>query len=303
VIIAGGTGLIGRALAADLARDGHEPVLLSRRPERHAGSVPAGARLAAWDPEHPAGLAAALAGGEAVVNLAGASIAGGLWTERRKALIRDSRLRAGEALARAIEAMANRPRVLVQASAVGYYGARPVGTVDEASPPGDDFLARVCVDWEASTRPVEALGVRRVVIRTGLPLSREGGALPPILLPFRLFAGGRMGSGRQPFPWIHMNDEVGAIRFLIDHQAAEGPYNLAAPERLDNAAFSRLVGRVMGRPVWLPAPAFALRLALGEMAGLILDGQAMVPSRLLEAGYRFQFPQAEPALRDLLRDR
>jgi uncharacterized protein (TIGR01777 family) len=300
IIITGGSGLIGRALAASLAADGHEVILLSRTPERATG-LPVGVRAAGWNGRTAAGWSSLADGAEAIVNLAGESIAAGRWTPERKRRIRDSRLDAGRAVVEAVQAASNRPRVVIQASAVGYYGPHGDEEITEQTPPGNDFLAQaVVVEWEASTAPVEALGVRRAIIRTGVVLSEDGGALPRLMLPFKFFAGGRLGSGRQWFPWIHIADEVRAIRFLIDSQAASGPFNLSAPNPLTNAEFSRILGRVLGRPTLVPTPAPALRLLFGEMATVLLDGQRALPGRLLDLGFTFRFPEAEAALRDLL---
>jgi uncharacterized protein (TIGR01777 family) len=299
VIITGGSGLIGRALARVLVARGDDVIALSRAPGRAKG-LPAGVTVVGWDGTSAEGWGHLVTGDSALVNLAGESIAAGRWTATRKAAIRESRLRAGQAVVQAVQSTATKPRVLVQASAVGYYGPRPVGPCVEDASAGGDFLARVCAAWEAGTAAVESEGVRRVVIRTGVVLARDGGALPRLLLPFRFLVGGPLGSGQQPFPWIHLADEVGAIQFLLDHEAASGVYNLAAPEALTNADFSRLVGRMMHRPAVFPTPAFGLRLLFGEMATVLLDGQAAVPQRLTAAGYHFQFPQAEPALRDLM---
>jgi uncharacterized protein (TIGR01777 family) len=297
VVITGGTGLIGAALARELGAAGHDVVLLTRDPAR-AGGLPGGVVAAGWDGESAEGWGH-LAAGSAIVHLAGENIAAGRWTAERKRRIRESRVRSGEAVVEAIRRAAPRPAVLLQGSAVGYYGPRGDEPVDESAPPGDDFLARVCVDWEASTAEAEALGVRRAVLRTGVVLAREGGALPKMLLPFRLFAGGPVGSGRQQLPWIHLADEIGAIRYLLEREDAAGPFNLAAPEPVDNREFARVAGRVLGRPSFLPTPAAALRLPLGEMADILLTGQRAVPSRLLALGYRFRFPSLEAALRDL----
>ena len=300
VVILGGSGLIGRALTADLTADGHEVVILSRNPGR-TGGLPAGARAAGWDGRTAAGWEAVADGADAIVNLAGESLATGRWTEERKRAIRDSRLFSGQAVVQAVEASVRKPGVVVQSSAVGYYGPRGDEDVLEDTPPGSDFLAGVCVEWEASTAPVEALGVRRVVIRTTPVLSLRDGALPRMVLPFRYFVGGPLGSGRQWFPWIHVADEAAAIRFLVEHPEASGPYNLTAPESLTNAQFSRILGRVMGRPSLIPTPAFALRLLFGEMATVLLDGQRAVPRRLQGLGFAFRFPDAESALKDLFK--
>lgn len=304
VIVTGGTGLIGRALSASLARDGHEVIVLSRDPAR-AGNLPEGVQAVRWDARSAEGWGHLAEGAGAIVNLAGASIAGeGLvpkrWTSARKDLIRWSRLSAGRAVAEAVARAKEKPRVVVQASGIGYYGPRGDEVVMEEDPPGRDFLAGVAQEWEASTAPVEEWDVRRVVIRTAVVLSQKGGVLPLMLLPFRFFLGGPLGSGRQWVPWIHVADEVRAIRFLMEREEARGPFNLVAPNSVTNQEFSRIAGRVLRRPSFVRAPAFALRLALGELATILLDGQRAVPQRLLDLGFAFQFPELEGALRDLL---
>jgi len=200
----------------------------------------------------------------------------------------------------AIGAATQKPRVLVQASAAGFYGPHGNEPVTEATAAGSDFLAQLCVAWEASTAAVEAWGVRRAIVRTGIVLSASGGALPRLVLPFRFFAGGRLGSGRQWYPWIHQVDEVAAIRFLLDTEATTGAFNLTAPNPLTNKALAHVIGKVLGRPALAPAPTLALRLFMGDMATIVLDGQRALPARLLEAGYQFRFSSAEAALRNLL---
>jgi uncharacterized protein (TIGR01777 family) len=300
VIITGGTGLIGRALAADLLKDSHEVIALSRCPERATG-LPTGMRVERWDARTANGWGSLANGADAIVNLAGATIAG-LWTTNRKRSIRDSRLNAGRAVVEAVEHASVKPRVVTQASGVGYYGPRGDEPVTEESTSGDDFLGRLAVEWEASTASVEPLGVRRAIIRTGAVLSTKGGALPPLLLQYRLFAGGPLGSGRQWLPWIHMDDEVRAIRFLIESESASGPFNLVAPNPLTNADFGRVLARVLRRPFLVPVPALALRLLAGEMSTVLLDGQRAIPHRLHDLGFTFRFSDAETALRDLLGD-
>ncbi len=308
IVLTGGTGLIGRALCARLLDAGHTLSVLTRAPRRAAALLPPEVRLQAWDARSPGGWARLLDGADGVVNLAGESIAGESlpailtrrWTAETKERIRQSRLRAGRALVDAIRQAARRPRVLVQASAVGYYGDASARAVDESAPPGDDFLARVCVEWEASTAEVEALGVRRAVIRTGLVLAPEGGILPMLLLPVQFFVGGPLGSGEQAIPWIHIADETEAIRFLLERDDAAGAYNLCAPQPLSQAEFVRRAARLLRRPTFFSAPAPLLRLALGEKAALVLEGQRAVPRRLLDAGFRFRYENLEAALRDLL---
>lgn len=300
VLITGGTGFIGRELAASLTDDGHTAVLLSRRPEQVTG-LPAGVRAERWDGRTDEGWSSFADGADAIVNLAGENIGAGRWTTERKERIRQSRLNAGRAVVETVTRVTRKPRVVIQASAVGYYGPRGPEQIPEETPAGQDFLAQVCLDWEASTVPVEALGVRRAIIRTGVVLSKRGGALPRMMLTFRFFMGGRLGNGRQWVPWIHMKDEVRAIRFLIENESASGAFNLTAPHPVTNAEFAHTLGRQLNRPSFIPAPAFALRTLFGEMATILLDGQRAVSQRLPPLGFDFEFPELGPALRDLLR--
>ncbi len=299
VVITGGSGLIGRALARNLSE--HEVVLLTRDPDR-VKSLPPGVRAARWDGRTGDGWASLLSGETAIVHLAGESVAEGRWTAAKKRRIRDSRVVSGQAVMDALRKAPVKPRVLVQASAVGYYGGHGDEAVPESTPPGRDFLSSVCEEWEASTAEAESLGVRRAVARTGIVLAREGGALPAMSLPFKMMIGGRIGDGRQWFPWIHGDDEVGALRFLLEREDARGAFNLTAPHPVINRELTRTLARVLRRPGFLPVPGFALRLAVGEMAGSLLQGQRAVPSRLLELGYVFRWPDLEPALLDLLED-
>ena len=305
VVITGGSGLIGRAVAARLAAEGNDVVVLSRDPARVRG-LPAGVRAAPWDGRTAAGWETLLEGRSAVINLAGEAIAARRWTEEHKRRIRASRLDAGQAVMDAVRLAAGErrtPAVVLQSSGIGYYGDTGDQEIGEDHPPGGDFLAEVAVAWEVSTAEVEALGVRRVVLRTGVVLDRAGGALAKMLPPFRLGLGGRLGSGRQWFPWIHMADEVGAILFLLATAAASGPFNLCAPHPVQNRDFTRTLGHHLRRPTLLPAPAPALRLALGQLAEALLGGQRAHPHRLLATGYRFQYPDLPEALADLLAPR
>lgn len=305
VVITGGSGLIGRGLTDSLAKDGHEIIILSRAPGKVTG-LPPGAKVVSWDCYSARGWGELADGADAIVNLAGASIKGdgflpSRWTAKRKQLIRQSRVDAGRAVAVAIKQAKVKPKVLMQASAVGYYGSKGDEQVVEDEPPGHNFLASVCADWEASTAEVEALGVRRAIVRTGLPLSLKGGAFPLLVLPFRLFAGNWFGSGGQYYPWIHFEDHIAALRFLIENPKAKGAFNLSAPNPVPNREFARTLGKVMRRPVWMPVPRFALRLALGEVATVVLDGQRAVPQNLTKLGFKHKFPDLEPALRELLK--
>jgi uncharacterized protein (TIGR01777 family) len=297
VLVVGGSGLIGSALCESLVRDAHEPVVLSRSPERQR--VPPGVRAAGWDGRSLGPWVEEVASADAVVNLAGESIFG-RWTAAKKERLRRSRVDTSRLLAEAFAGVRRRPLVLVQGSAIGYYGDTGDQAVDESFPAGEDFLARLSVDWEAASVSVEPLGVRRPILRTGLVLSRNGGALVPLRRAFRAFAGGPLGDGSQWMPWIHEADEVGAIRFLLESPAATGPFNLVGPEPVRNLDFSRAVGSALARPSWLPAPKPALRLALGELGGALLAGQRAAPSRLQALGFRFRFPGLGAALADLL---
>lgn len=305
VLILGGTGFIGRALCAELRGAGHEVVVLSRSAEkvRRVFGAASGVEAVVTD-GGPASWAGLLGPDAALVNLAGENIAA-RWTPERMRRIRESRTRSGrmaaEAVAEAVRAHGAGPALVVQGSAVGFYGPRDGGeALDERSGSGTGFLAEVCREWEASSAPVEDLGVPRAVVRTGVVLG-PGGALARMLPPFRFFLGGPVGSGRQVLSWVHLADEVGAIRYLIEHRLG-GTYNLTAPEPATSREFARTLGRVLGRPALLPAPGFALRLLFGRMADeALLAGQRALPRALLEAGYAFRFPGLEPALREALR--
>jgi uncharacterized protein len=299
IIITGGSGLIGRELTATLSYAEHEVIVLSRTPDR-VYDMPLKAKVVEWDGRTAKGWGQLADGADAIVNLAGANIAGGRWTAERKKLLRESRLEAGQAVVEAVRAAGRKPRVLVQASAVGYYGSRGNEEVTETTPAGTDFLAQLAKDWEASTAPVEDLGVRRIIARTGVVLSPEGGALPRMMTPFRFFVGGPLGSGRQWFPWIHFTDEVNALKFFVESDSVSGAYNVCSPTPLTNAEFSRILGRRMRRPCWLPVPAFALRLLFGEMADVLLKGQKQVPRRLQRSSFKFIYSAADAALKDII---
>jgi uncharacterized protein (TIGR01777 family) len=300
-IITGGTGLIGQALAKELAGAGHEVILLSRSPEK-VGALPANVRAEKWDGRTGAGWSQLVDGDTAIVNLAGENLSAKLWTDEQKQIIRKSRTDAGAAVVDAVQKAAARPQAVIQSSGVGYYGSDEGDKkLDESAPPGDDFLAEVCVEWEASTAAVEAMGVRRPVIRQGVVLSPDATVLKRLTLPFSFFAGGVIGSGKQWLSWIHMADEIAAIRWLIEQPAASGPFNITAPEPVRFDALAKTLGSVLGKPSWIPAPSFAVRAAFGEMGSMVLEGQRAVPRRLTEMGFTFKYPQIEPALRDLLK--
>jgi uncharacterized protein (TIGR01777 family) len=267
-------------------------VVLTRRPTRD--------NEVRWSPQYAEGLwTAALDNAHAVINLAGASIAGGRWTTARKAAIRDSRMQATGALVKAIAASGQPPPIFISSSAVGYYGSRGDEPVTETTAPGSDFLAHVCRDWEAAASQLSP-AARVVLLRSGVVLARHGGALPQMALPFKLFAGGPAGSGRQFMSWIHLHDWVATVKWALASQHIAGPLNVTAPEPVTNEDFSRSLGRVLGRPAWLKAPSFALRLMLGEMAdALILGGQRVLPAVAQQHGFAFQYPTLESALRQI----
>jgi len=298
IIVAGGTGFIGTALTKYLLAEGHRVWILTRNLQ--TARLAEGARGVGWDGRTTTEWGELVSHVDAVVNLAGESLGSGPWTGARKNRILSSRVEAGKAISAAIRQANPRPKVLIQASAVGFYGPHGDEPVTEESAPGHGFLAEVCRAWEASSQAVEESGVRWVVIRTGVVLSREEGALQRMMLPFRLFAGGPLGHGRQGLPWIHPADEVAGIRFLLENEKAQGVFNLSAPEPLSNTDFGRILAKVMRRPYWLPVPAFALRLLLGEMSTLVLEGQYVLPKRLQGLGFRFRFETAEAALGDIL---
>ena len=298
IIIAGGSGFIGSALTKSLLAEGHQIWILTRKPL--SARLTEGGRGVGWDGRTTSGWGELVSQVDAIVNLAGESLGAGPWSRARKSRIMSSRVESGKAVTDAIRQANPRPKVLIQASAVWFYGPQKDEPVTEGSAPGHGYLAEVCKAWEASSQAVEELGVRRVVIRTGVVLSKDEGALQRMMLPFRLFAGGRLGNGRQGLPWIHPADEVAGIRFLMENEKAHGAFNLSAPELLSNATFGCILARVMRRPYWLPVPAFAMRLLLGEMSTLVLEGQFMLPKKLQELGFNFRFENAEAALRDLL---
>jgi uncharacterized protein len=301
VVIAGGTGFLGRPLAAALGRAGHTPVVLSRR----AGGSEAPFRTVAWTPDGSAGAwALELEGAGALVNLSGESIAARRWTGAQKHRILESRIRATASLVAAIARAAEPPPTFISGSAVGYYGPLDDREVAEDAAPGRDFLASVCVRWESEAMRAVSARTRVVCVRTGLVLARDGGALQKMLPPFWLGAGGPVGSGRQYWPWIHRQDWIDLVRFAIETPAASGAMNATAPEPVPNRAFAEALGRAMHRPAFLPTPGFALKLLLGaEMAeGLLLSGQRALPAKAAQLGYRFRYASLSAALADLFKN-
>ena len=299
VLLTGSTGLVGAALVNELARHGHTVCRLIRPQSTVVGGAKQGFDVA-WNPA-TGQLGGAGVGADAVVNLAGASIAGGRWTKARKRLLRTSRIDTTRALVGALAKMNVRPRVLVSASAIGIYGDRGDERLTEESTPGTDFLAGLAQEWEAEAIKAEALGIRVVLARFGIILAQHGGALAKMLLPFKLGVGGCLGSGKQWMSWIMLEDVVGALRFAIEQGSVRGTVNLVSPQPVQNAEFTRVLAKALRRPGLFPAPAFALRLALGEMAdALLLSSQRVAPKVLETRGYRFSQPELGRALNALL---
>jgi uncharacterized protein (TIGR01777 family) len=301
VIITGATGFIGKALCRRLAERGYEIIALSRNLEKGKGVLEKDVQVVEWNGKNSQGWLSYVEGAQALLNLAGESLASGRWTEDKKQSILQSRLDAGKAVVEAARLVKRKPKVVVQASAIGYYGLRRDEVCDESSSSGQGFLSDVSQKWELSTQEVEAQKIRRVTIRTGIVLGREGGAFVRLEKPFRLFVGGPLGSGKQWFSWIHLDDEVNAIIFLMEREDLSGVFNLTAPHPVLQKDFSRTLGKVMKRPSWLPVPSFLLHLLFGTMAKeTLLSGQRVVPSRLLDSGFRFLYPELESALKEIL---
>jgi uncharacterized protein (TIGR01777 family) len=293
IVLAGGLGFLGRKLARRLETDGHRAITLSRRPSGAAHHI-------AWQPDGSAGaLARHLEGVDAIVNLAGEGIADQRWSAARKEALRNSRILSTRTLVRAVAECARPPKVFISGTAVGYYGPHGDEPVTESTPPGDDFLARLCVEWEQEARKVESSSTRLAIVRTGLALDRDGGALKKMLLPFKLGLGATFGSGHQYMPWIHAGDWTAMVSWLITHDRASGVFNATAPAPVTNRTFTRTLGRVLHRPAVLRAPAFMLRAALGEMATMLLEGQRVVPAHAERLGFSFTYGSLEPALESL----
>lgn len=296
VLITGSTGLVGSSLASELKNAGHTVCRLLRAASSAEAARGSEGFDVAWDPTTGA-LGAAAVGAEAVVNLAGASIADDRWTPERKQVLRSSRVDTTRALVVALSKMAGRPRVLVSASAIGYYGNRGDEALNEQSAPGNDFLSDLAKDWEAEAVKAEALGVRVVCARFGVILAKRGGALPKIVRPFRFGVGGKLGSGRQWMSWVALEDAVAIVRFALESGAVRGPLNAVSPEPVRNADFTSCLAKVIHRPALFPAPPLALRLLLGEMAdALLLSSQRVVPAYLDKLGYKYLRPELPSAL-------
>ncbi|OAJ46522.1 TIGR01777 family oxidoreductase [Pseudomonas marginalis] len=293
ILLTGGTGLIGRQLCKHWLAHGHRLTVWSRHPDQVA-------KLCGEQVSGVASLQEVIGPVDAVINLAGAPIADRPWTHKRKALLWSSRISLTETLLAWLETLAEKPAVLISGSAVGWYGDGGERELTEASGPvQDDFPSQLCIAWEETAQRAEALGIRVVLVRTGLVLAAEGGFLSRLLLPFKLGLGGPIGKGRQWMPWVHIKDQIGLIDFLLHKPDASGPYNACAPHPVRNREFAKNLGQVLHRPVFMPMPAFALKVGLGELSGLLLGGQKAVPERLLAAGFTFQFTELRAALDEL----
>ena len=298
VLITGVTGYLGGNLCEALVRAGHEVTGTSRDPERALRQVRGLAEATAWEPSTDVLSAGALRGVEAVVHLVGERVAG-RWTPAKKRRIYDSRVEGTRNLVRGIEAVDERPGVLISGSAVGYYGGRGDDELIEAEPPGHDFLALVSRDWEAAAMEAAPLGVRVVPVRNGLVIGDGSPFLKAMLPLFRLRLGGRLGSGSQWWPWVHVDDVSGLIRYAIEHDTLQGPLNVTAPAPVQQREFAKALGRVLRRPAWVPAPALALKLVLGEFSTEVLTSKRVLPEAAERAGYLFAHRELEAALRDI----
>ncbi len=304
VIVTGATGMIGKRLFTALTGKGYAVVIFSRDPNKAQAALPGAAEYVAWTPAEDGPWATAIDGAHGVIHLAGAPISGGLlgerWTVENKARIRDSRVIGTRGIVNAMGRAERKPATFVCASAIGYYGYSDDTKLGEDAGPGNDFVAQVCVAWENEAIKAEALGIRTVLMRTGIVLDPDGGALQQLLMPFRMGVGGPIMPGTQWYSWIHPDDEIGLMMLALEDERVRGPFNAVAPESQMCRDFSKTIGNVLRAPAWLPVPEFGIQLALGEMADLVTKGQRVLPYKAQELGYTFAYPTLEPALRNLL---
>jgi uncharacterized protein len=300
IVITGGTGFIGRALCATLIQGGHRVIVLTRQSGqvRHRPELPV--QAVEWNARDSGPWEQVLEGADAVINLAGASIADARWTDVRKQLITDSRILTTRLLVRAFSRWSSKPATFISASGIGYYGATDDRRLDEGAARGNGFLADLCLGWESEALRAAEFGARVVTLRTGMVLEQDGGALSKMLLPFRFFAGGPIMPGNQWVSWIHRRDHIGLIQWALNTSTVSGPINAVAPEPVTMKTFCEVLGQVLHRPSWLPVPRFALSVLLGELSTLMTTGQRVIPAKAMAGGYRFQYPTLEPALQAIL---
>lgn len=301
IVLTGGTGFIGGALCRSLVGEGHRVSILTRRPGQvsrqtdvHLNSVP-------WNPRDTGPWEQVLEGADAVINLAGAPIAEARWTVARKQLITDSRVLTTRLLVRALSRCSSKPATFISASGIGYYGASDDRHLDEGAPRGQGFLADLCLAWEAEALRAAEFGTRVVLLRTGMVLEQDGGALAKMVLPFKLYAGGPIMPGTQWVSWIHRSDHIGLIQWALTTPTVSGPLNAVAPQPVTMKIFCEALGRVLHRPSWLPIPQFALNILLGELGTLMTTGQRVIPTKAMAGGYTFQYPKLESAFRAILK--
>lgn len=300
IVVTGGTGFIGRPLCASLCQEGHRVTLLTRRKDEAQRLFGSAVTAVEWNDQEAGTWEHCLEGADAVVNLAGAPIAAGRWTDARKRLLTESRVLSTRLLVEALSRRSSKPTTLISASGIGYYGASDDRVLDEGAARGQGFLADLCLAWEAEALRAAEFGVRVVMLRTGMVLEQDGGALSKMLLPFRLFVGGPIMPGTQWVSWIHRRDHVGLIQWLLAMPSVSGPVNAVAPDAVTMNRFCKVLGQVLHRPSWLSVPGFALQLALGELGTLMTTGQRVNPAKALSGGYVFHYPTLEPALRAIL---
>jgi uncharacterized protein len=300
IIVVGGSGFIGRPLCQALLRDEHQVTVLSRSAAATKDLLDSRIGVIEWDGRFPGDWEQTLHTADAIINLTGEAIADKRWSQNRKQALRDSRIGTTRAIVQALSGVSTRPRTLINASAIGYYGSRDASPLTEESQPGSDFLAKLCIDWEQEAMQAESLGIRVVRLRTGIVLGKNGGALPRMLPPFYLFLGGPIAPGHQWMSWIHEQDVLGLIRWILANQQVHGPLNAVAPQPVTMREFCRTLGHVLRRPSWLPVPEAVLRLALGELATILTTGQCVEPTAALRGGYVFKYSALEPALREIM---
>lgn len=300
IVIAGGTGFIGRAVCAALVQGGHRVTVLTRQANQVHPRSELPVQVVEWNARESGPWEQVLEGVDAVINLAGASIADTRWTDARKQLITDSRILTTRLLVRALSRWSSKPTTFISASGIGYYGATDDRRLDEGAARGEGFLADLCLAWESEALRAAESGVRVVMLRTGMVLEQDGGALPKMLLPFRFFAGGPIMPGNQWVSWIHRCDHVGLIQWALSTPTVSGPINAVAPEPVMMKTFCEVLGQVLHRPSWLPVPRFALHILLGELGTLMTTGQRVIPAKAMAGGYRFQYPTLDLALQSIL---